>query len=167
MSAPIIIRRLTSADAALYRAIRLEMLARNPEAFGATLADEQDQHIEFFAGRLEGSAVFGALREGALLGTAGVYVERESAARKAVLWTVYVQSSARGTGLGRRLVEAVIEHTRRAHDALHLKVNSINEPALSLYTALGFERYGIDRNALERGGHFYDEVLMMKRLAPP
>ncbi len=162
------IRRLMPADAALFRAIRLEALDRNPEAFGSTLERESKEPLAWFADRLNTSTVFGAWHLGAVVGTAGLYWAPDPDATdpdvppRAHLWTVYVQAAHRGSGLGRALVETAIATVRPLSRALHLRVNSENEPALRLYRRLGFEARGLEKNALERGGRFYDEVLMVK-----
>jgi RimJ/RimL family protein N-acetyltransferase len=41
-----------------------------------------------------------------------------------------------------------------------------NEQAHRLYTSVGFEEYGIARNALKQNGRYYDEILMAKVLVP-
>jgi len=170
MTATLPIRRLLPADAPLYRAIRLVALERNPEAFGSTLDREAAEPLAWFAERLDRSAMFGAWDAGSLIGTAGAYwAADESAADpddppRAHLWGVYVEPGYRGTGLGQALIEAVIDHVRPRSSALHLRVTVENGPALRLYRRLGFAATGIERRSLERGGRFYDEVLMTKML---
>ena len=52
---------------------------------------------------------------------------------------VFVSESARGSGLGRALVEAAIERAReRGCRRIELDVDEANEPALALYRSLGF-----------------------------
>lgn len=52
---------------------------------------------------------------------------------------LYVSAAARGEGLGRRLVEAVIELAReRGCARVELDVNEDNEAAIALYVACGF-----------------------------
>jgi len=54
------IRRLTEADAVLYRDIRLEALRANPEAFGSTFETENAQPLSSFSTTLGNSTVLGA-----------------------------------------------------------------------------------------------------------
>jgi hypothetical protein len=61
------IRRLTEADAAAYRAIRLEGLRDSPEAFGSTFEAENEHPLEWFANRTANAEVFGAFRGADLL----------------------------------------------------------------------------------------------------
>ena len=52
---------------------------------------------------------------------------------------LYVSDDARGTGLGRELVEAVLERARRRGcRRVELDVDVVNEPARALYESLGF-----------------------------
>lgn len=53
---------------------------------------------------------------------------------------LYVAGTARGSGLGRALAEAVLERAAaRGCRRVELDVNSENVPALTLYRSLGFE----------------------------
>ena len=155
------IRRLPPTDADLYRDIRLEALKLAPEAFSSTLARESPKPLAWFAERLDGSPVFGAFAENELLGIAGFFVQHgEKQAHKGMLWGMYVRPHARGRGVGRRLVAAVIAHARRHVELLQLTVVAGNEAARRLYTQLGFVEYGTEKNALKEGERYWDEILM-------
>jgi RimJ/RimL family protein N-acetyltransferase len=159
------IRRLETSDAALYREIRLEALKQNPEAFGSTFERENAQPLSWFEAAVGRSDVFGAFLDGALAGMAG-YVAQESSkqAHKALLWGMYVRSAARNSGLGRKLVAAVLSHARGRVEMVQLAVVSENKGARRLYNALGFVEYGLEKRALKLNGRYYDEVLMVKFL---
>ena len=155
------IRLLTPADAALYRAIRLEALAAHPEAFTSTFEREREKPLAWFEERLATSDVFGAFIAEELVGTAGF--RREDGAKtahKGVLWGMYVRQQARKSGTGRRLVEAVAAHAAKRVEQLHLVVVSENQAALRLYAAAGFVEYGRGVKALKYNGRYYDETLM-------
>ncbi len=155
------IRRLSRPDGEVYRAIRLEALERHPEAFGASLADEASQDLDFFEGRLERSVVFGAFVESDLLGTAGYFLPaHEKARHKAVLFGVYVRAEARGTGLARKLLEAVLQSARGDAEQIGLTVVSTNERARHCFESLGFAAYGTEPRAMKVGGTYFDESLM-------
>ena len=85
-------------------------------------------------------------------------------AHKAVLWGMYVRRTARGTGLARGLVEAVIDHARERAVLVQLSVVSDNLVARRLYGSLGFEPYGVEARSLKVDGRYLDEVLMVKML---
>jgi GNAT superfamily N-acetyltransferase len=107
------IRRLAqenAADAALYRDIRLEALRANPEAFGSTFEIENALSLSWFFDRLGTSTVFGAFSSTGLVGIAGFEIQQgQKRAHKGTLWGMYVRPDARATGVGRRLVEAVLD----------------------------------------------------------
>lgn len=161
------VRRLTPADAALYRAIRLEALQHNAEAFSSTFEAESGQPLGWFADRLAGSDVFGAFLESTLLGVAGFRVQQgRKETHKGMLWGMYVRPQARNAGIGRRLVEAVLDRARQRVELIQTSVVSDNERARRLYASLGFAEYGIEKNALKQDGRYYDEVLMAKAFTP-
>lgn len=162
------IRRIVSADALLYREIRLEALQAAPEAFGSTYELERTYTVEQFADLLARSDVFGAFRGADLLGMAGyrtqVGPKRE---HKGFLWGMYVRAAARGAGVGRMLVEAVLAHARGRVELVQLSVVSDNETAQRLYRACGFVEYGHEVDALKQNGRYYDEKLMAVALERP
>jgi ribosomal protein S18 acetylase RimI-like enzyme len=161
------VQRLFSADAAGYREIRLEALRLAPEAFSSTLAGESGEPLSWFAARLESSVVFGAFVDGDLLGIAGFFVrEGRKEVHKGVLWGMYVRPDARRTGIGRRLVERVLDHASGQVELIQVSVVGGNEPARRLYSSFGFVEYGIGKNALKEEGRYWDEVLMARPLAP-
>ena len=71
------------------------------------------------------------------------------AAEDALLEDLFVAESARGSGLGRALLDRVVELAReRGCRRVELDVNDNNEAALALYRSVGFgnrdDRYGGD-----------------------
>jgi ribosomal protein S18 acetylase RimI-like enzyme len=166
-SAGIELRRLASADASLFREIRLEGLARDPDAFSSTFELETAQPLSFFEQRLGNSAVFGAFRGPELLAVAGFRIQLgPKHAHKGLLWGMYVRPAARQIGIARRLVEAIIEKARERVELIQLSVISENEPARRLYASLGFQEYGVERHGAKYRGKYHDDVLMAKMLLP-
>ena len=158
------VRRLLPEDAARYREIRLEGLRVSPEAFGNTFEVENARPIELFADRIRDSETMGAFEGAEILGVAGLRANQgPKESHKGTLVGMYVRPQARNRGVGRRLVEAVIEVARRRGvELLQLAVVSDNEPARRLYARLGFVEYGIEKKSLKQGGRYTDEVLMVK-----
>jgi len=155
------IRPLTPADAAAYRDIRLAGLRESPEAFGSTFDRENIQPLAWFRDRLAASQVFGAFCSADLLGIAGFAIrEGEKERHKGLLWGMYVRPDVRKAGLGRQLVEAVVEYARAHVEVIQLSVVSGNELARRLYAALGFVEYGLERDSLKQNERYYDEILM-------
>lgn len=166
-SAEVDVRRLLPQEASAYRDIRLEALRLEPEAFSSTFAAESRQSLAWFAARLDSAAIFAAFSAGALVGIAGFLTKPgQKEAHKGVLVGMYVRPGARNAGIGRRLVEAVIEYARQHVEILQLTVVGTNEPARRLYRRVGFVEYGIEKNALKQDGRYWDEALMAKSLLP-
>ena len=160
------IRRLSSGDAVIYRDIRLEALRLEPEAFSSTLAAESPQSLAWFAARLDSAAVFGAFLAARWSGLPGSSPSRGKRRRIRGCWWGCMCGGGRECGIGRRLVEAVIEYAQTRVEILQLTVVSSNQPARQLYRKLGFVEYGIEKNALKAGGCYWDDVLMAKPLSP-
>ncbi len=167
----VLIRRLEPSDAQAYRDLRLEALAASPEAFGSSHEEEAPLPLETIRARISATspnAIFGAFTGDRLVGMAGFAVhERAKASHKGLMWGVYVQADRRGLGLGKRLVEQVIDHASRHVIMLEAAVGTTNESARRTYHALGFRPYGIERKALRVGDVFYDEELLFIEFGAP
>jgi ribosomal protein S18 acetylase RimI-like enzyme len=164
-SSRIAVRRLLPAEAEAFRAIRLEALATCPEAFATTYAKQAADPPGYFAETLRAAAVFGAFRGEEIVGMAGL--RREPGDRKqhkGVLWGMYVRPAARGLGLGRALLRAVLEYARGEVEQVLLLVVSDNRRAVRLYESEGFVSYGLERRALKQGERYLDEYHMMRFL---
>jgi CubicO group peptidase (beta-lactamase class C family)/GNAT superfamily N-acetyltransferase len=157
----IVIRRLSTDDLALYRDIRLEGLRLNPEAFGSTLEREEAQPLEWFADRLANSDLLGAFADGALVGVAAFGAHQgPKASHKGFLWGMYVRPGWRRMGIGRQLVQAIIDLARERVEILQISSVGDNDPSRRLYTSMGFVEYGVERNAYKYEGRYYDEIHM-------
>jgi ribosomal protein S18 acetylase RimI-like enzyme len=159
------VRRFAAEDAESFREIRLEALRTTPEAFGSTFEAEEGHGLEWFAERMNNGNMFGAFLEGRVVGMVGLLVEKGlKEAHKGMLVSMYVRPEARRHGIGRLLVEAVIEFARGRVELVRLAVVSDNESARRLYEQTGFVEYGFEKKSLKQNGRYYDEVLMMKDL---
>jgi len=167
----LIVRILHESDAQKYQDLRLSALMINPEAFGSTYERECNFSLEFVIDRIKPSKdkfVLGALDEyGSLEGI--VALVRESGMKtthKANIFGMYVTNEKRGQGIGKILMLELIKIARTIDglEQINLSVVSNNEPARRLYQSIGFETYGIERNALKFHGQYYDEDLMVLRL---
>jgi GNAT superfamily N-acetyltransferase len=145
-SAPTItlqVRRLEASNVADYRELRLESLKVHPEAFGSSLEYEGEKPISWWAERLETSTVFGGwVNNSPLVGITGFAVEDGVKLRhKGVLWGMYVRPKA--PGLAAALVQQVVAHARTLVEQVSLTVVVSNGAARRLYSAVGFEEYGL------------------------
>jgi ribosomal protein S18 acetylase RimI-like enzyme len=161
MSADATIRRLRSDDAASFRAIRLEALKANPELLRSTFELEDKLDVAWFAGRLEDAHVMGAFRDGELVGTAGFSIQQgQPNAHKGRLFGMYVRSSSRNLGVGRLLLNAVLDVAGENVELIQLSVVRENRPARRLYESVGFLEFGVETKASKYGDKYYDEALM-------
>ena len=156
------IRRLVPEDAQVYRAIRLEALARAPDSFSATHGVEAARPLADFAARLSEAAVFGAFLGEDIVGMAAFKQEPGlKTCHKGFVWGVFVAASTRGMGLGAALLNVVMEAAWRDVEQLTLSVVADNAPAIALYRACRFEPYGVEPRALKTEAGFVDELLMV------
>ncbi|TWB62054.1 acetyltransferase (GNAT) family protein [Rhizobium sp. ERR 922] len=156
------IRRLYRDDASIFREIRLEGLARHPEAFGASHEEELIYSLTQIGDRIENNAVFGGFADdGTLVGVAAVARSKSAKMRHiATIWGVYVRPQGRGTGLSRSLMIAAIDEARQTCRSIRLNVASSNAAAIHLYESLGFKAWAVDTDALKVGDIYHDEILM-------
>ncbi|WP_276357665.1 GNAT family N-acetyltransferase [Cohnella caldifontis] len=164
------IRILQESDAAKYQDIRLNGLLTNPEAFGSTYDRESEFSLETVRERIqpsEGKFVLGAFQADQLAGIV-TFVRENSlkTSHKGNVFGMYVRPEARGKGIARQLLLELIRITKNNEglEQINLSVVSSNEAAKKLYLSLGFEVYGVERNALKHNGQYFDEDLMVFRL---
>ncbi|MGB5869124.1 MAG: GNAT family N-acetyltransferase [Albidovulum sp.] len=132
------IRQLAPADATIWRDIRLEALAREPEQFSALHADWVARPLADFADMIGKMRIWAALAEGRAVAVAALYCDHDR--RDIVsLMAVYTRPEARGMGYAQRLI-ATAEAAARASGAkeLRLNVRAANPAARGLYAGLGF-----------------------------
>jgi phosphinothricin acetyltransferase len=113
----------------------------------------------FQAKEAGGYPVIGLVDEdGTLLGFASYGTFRAFPAYKyTVEHSVYVHHAHRGRGLGRQLLQALIEHARA--QGLHVLVGGIdtaNQGSIALHTRLGFTHCGTVRQAGFKFGRWLD-----------
>ncbi len=165
------VRRLTVADAGLAWALRREALEREPASFGESLEEFEALSVEALAARLgsggDDSFVYGAFEGGVLAGMAGFFREtRVKRRHQGTIWGVYVSPCHRRRGVGRAVMQAVLDHARRLPGlrSVYLSVTSAEPAARDLYLSLGFRSFGIEPRALAVDGRFYDEEHMLLEL---
>jgi len=146
---PLTVHRVTPADAARMRALRLEMLADSPLAFLETLAQAAARPHADYRRRIVQASTGGQLAQfvadpgGRLIGHAGGTVLPEERAAT-VVFAVYITPAHRGSGVLRELVEAVAEWSvAMGRGELMLEVVVGNDRAVRAYERLGFEDTGV------------------------
>ncbi len=157
-----LIRKLTIQDAAALKAIRLEAVQDSPASFMPNAEEIRARTIESFSQLLSNpqDAVYGVFVESQLIAIAGL--RRNSAEKlkhKANIFGVYTQAAQRNKGIARRLLLTLLEDAYSDSHIVQitLSVNTENNNAKALYYALGFELYGLEKNAMLVDGVFIHE----------
>ncbi|MDA8020456.1 MAG: GNAT family N-acetyltransferase [Thermoanaerobaculia bacterium] len=165
------IRRLAPDQVDAYRSLMLEAYADAPEAFTATVAEREPVPTEFWRARLaEGDSeerVYGAIKGHELVGVAGLrFRNRPKTRHKAWLFGMYVRSEHRSVGLGRALVNAVLDGARSRDGVLlvQLTVSETNDAAIRLYRSCGFQAFGTEPMAIRVEDRFLAKVHMWRPL---
>ncbi|MEV7951753.1 GNAT family N-acetyltransferase [Streptomyces rubiginosohelvolus] len=136
------IERVTVAEWALYREMRLTSLAEAPYAYGWTLQQAQDFTAEQWQQGLAERVDFFARDLDRLVGTVGV-VPAEDDPAAVELTSMWVAPAARGQGVAAALVGAVLAHALKvAAPAVSAWVSDGNDDAERLYQRHGFTRTG-------------------------
>lgn len=99
-----------------------------------------------------------AEEEGRVAGYCGAYLILD----EADVNQVAVDSSRRNQGIGKKLMEALLERLEQAGaSAVTLEVRKSNQAAIALYESLGFATEGIRKNFYEKPVE--DALIMWKR----
>lgn len=155
------VRRAGARDWAALRAIRLEALAEEPDAYGSTYVesvtypDERWRWIvvdyRYYLAE-QGERVVGMASGGANELHPGTHW----------LYGMYVTPDARGTGVADQLVDAVIEWARgEGATALYLQVTASLPRSRAFYARSGFVETG-ERHTMPRDARL--ELVTMRRI---
>jgi GNAT superfamily N-acetyltransferase len=105
------VKKFNENDWQVYKAIRLEALSRHEDVYGGSFAGEAALGDDYWQDALarDEQAFFGLYDKGILVGSAGVYTDRDDkTGRTAKLVGGYIREAYRGQGLSRLLYEARI-----------------------------------------------------------
>jgi len=130
------IRQATNADIPAIRAVLYAVRAEYGVLYelGADDPELDDLEASFFRGGGHFEVVEDAARR--VVGCAGLYPLDE---RRVELCKMYIERSARGHGLGKRLLENLLAAARRnGFQEVWLETNSTLTEAITLYTRHGF-----------------------------
>jgi ribosomal protein S18 acetylase RimI-like enzyme len=142
-----VLEQITSANAALFKSIRLEALRDSPLAFGSTYANESrlsdgdwlKRAAEWSRPQSRGIL---ALNSGAGCGICAVYIDEEDP-RVGQIRSMWVAPKWRRNGVGRTLLAAA-HSWAKAHGAesARLTVTNCNTTAIRFYEKTGYRMTG-------------------------
>jgi ribosomal protein S18 acetylase RimI-like enzyme len=147
-SSKIEIVELPVSDWKDFKEIRLAALKEEPQAFGSSYARDVAYPDSIWQERLRDSeskksvCLFAKL-EGRIVGMVmGGRTDDDKQTHLAHIWGTYVDSKARGKGIGKELMQRVIEELGRDADikGICVTVNTEQKPAIKLYESLGFKQ---------------------------
>ena len=170
---PVTVRRLTPDDAPAYQALRLRGLEEHPEAFTSSAEEEAIRPLQWAQDRLRAAAArpndffLGAYRADVLLGIVGVQGRyRPKERHNATVVGMYVVPEVSGQGVGRALMQALLQEAARIPglEQLDLTVTEGNDAARTLYARCGFTEWGRLPRAVRIGSRYLAKIHMVRPL---
>lgn len=112
--------------------------------------------------REKGSAYFVALRDEEVVGGGGIFPTEGLPEGTCELVKMYLRKDARGTGLGKKLIETSLEWAKeQGYDTIYLETMPELKPALKVYEKFGFSYLS---GPMGNSGHTGCTLWMSKRL---
>ncbi len=155
-----------------YKELRLEALKKEPQAFGANYNETVSKPDDVWIERVKASEIgdkdlmYFAEVNGKLIGMIGAFFNtNEKNQVVSNIWGVYVNEQFRGKGIGKKLMEQLINRVESNNKSkiIKLKVTRNQKEALSLYQRFGFKIVGTIKYILGDGKE-HDEYIMEKVL---
>lgn len=163
----IALRPAREADIPVIRAIYAEAVVNGLASFELDPPDEAEMTRRMRVILDGGFPYLVAEAEGHILGYAyASHYRTRPAYRFSVENSIYVDGEARGRGVGRRLIERLIEEcTARGHRQMLAVIgDSGNAASIGLHAAAGFARVGLLPSIGWKHGRWVDSVLMQRPL---
>lgn len=160
---------LTEGDTAPYQGFLMTGLRDHADAFRLSVGDEAGAAFPT-RGTADSFTVAAVdTATGRWLGVVSFAREgdtREKLRHKGLLFRMYVSADSAGKGIGRALIQAVIDRARRLPnlEQINLTVIASNERAVRLYTSFGFVPFSREERAIKYNGTYFDEMTMALRL---
>jgi phosphinothricin acetyltransferase len=162
-----IIRKAQRSDVPAMREIFNEVL-RNSNSIYREEEVTLEERYEWFDEKIEhGFPIFGAYEGDKLIGYAGYGSWRAAQGyRKTVELTIYVDSSVRGKGTGKALMQTIIDQATT--DGYHVMIGAIdsaNQSSIDFHKKYGFVETARMPEVALKNGKWLDLVFMQRTLA--
>ena len=163
----ITLRRITQAETAMFREMRLHALQQHPRAYTQTYEEEYRQPLQAFGQFLQNNVVMGAFDGDLLVGYTILSPNRQpKLMHKATVWGAYVRPQYRDKQLAQRLRLRLFEVAQAM--GLRYCQSSIvasNAAALQVHMAVGYEEVYREKDGVRHlDGTFDDVVHLVKHL---
>jgi len=162
MKQPILIRDATEADLAAIRDIYNDAVEHTTAIWNEQLIDVENRRAWMELRRAKGFPVLVAELDGKVAGYASYGDWRAfDGYRHTVEHSVYVHKDARGAGIGKALMEALIGRAREGR--VHVMIAAIeagNTASIRLHERMGFRLVGIHREVGTKFGRWLDLAMM-------
>jgi phosphinothricin acetyltransferase len=172
MSAPppgIALRAATAGDAAALAAVYRPHVERGTATFEIEPPDAPEMERRWREVASRGLPYLVAVSNGEVLGYAYASPYRPRAAYRFTLEdSIYLRDGARGRGIGRALLAALIDASERAGARQMIAVigDSANVASIGVHAALGFRHVGVLDKVGNKFSRWLDVILMQRALGP-
>jgi len=162
MNQSILIRDATEADLEAIRDIYNHAVEHTTAIWNEVLIDVDNRRAWMELRRAKGFPVLVAEKDGKVAGYASYGDWRAfDGYRHTVEHSVYVDKDCRGEGIGKLLLQALIERARKGR--VHVMIAAIeaeNAPSIRLHEALGFRLVGIHKEVGTKFGRWLNLAMM-------
>ena len=144
-----------------YKQLRIEALEKVPQAFLDEPSQAKNLPEQEWQRKMKNMHF--AEVNGELVGMVGAYQEEKKKLKHILnIVSVYVKPSFRGQGIGKALLQQVIETAKKNQEIkkILLGVVTTQEPAHALYKSLGFNQVGHLKYAVKVDDTYFDEYYM-------
>lgn len=161
MASPVTLRSAQIADAAAIAAIYNREVTESTSTFDLVVRSLEDQQ-RWLAERSGAFSAIVAERDGSVIGFAALSPYKERAAyRTTVEDSVYVDQAHTGRGIGRLLLDELVDTARRSgFHAVMARIEASGTASRALHQACGFELVGIEREVGRKFNRWLDVAVM-------
>ena len=127
---------------------------------------EIEDSVRIWVGYTRMEAGMTACLDDVPVGMANLYIQPYQKFAHQCLFSIIIQDAYRGKGIGTVLLQSLMKHANERFkiELLHLEVYDGN-PAISLYSKLGFKQYGRHVRFIKlEDGTYIDKIFMQKEL---